>query len=603
MICNSSTYKFLSPEAQATKEIRSIKIEEKDCTDKILQVYHAVPKSNALLLSTVWGRLGMWIKKQPSQVHGQDFRAFLRALNDLMNDTLKKVTKLDCRSTANIIQSLACFILCSDSKMQDTRFHELTEQQQAYQLIEGLKKRTIEISKKMNAIDLSIAAWAFAKLKQTDKNLVLSLRNRAKIVVGEMDVQKVTNLGWAFATFNHQNEEFNRCLTTRLKEVVHQMGPKEVAHTAWTLATLQHVDIEFMQALAKRAQTVAPKMTPQAIANILWAFGILDYYDEDLIHALGSRAIQVVDKMNAQEIANALWALAKLGYTDTFLLKTLATHVLKIYSKMKPKEISMTLWAFAKLHYYDAQLLERLSTRAEEIVHEMNEHELANTAWALATVNHPHTSLVQALSTRVQQTIHHIKLQGIANLLWAFARLHYDHPAIFSSMFEVICREENSLNVEERLCLLTAADYCLCKQWSLSDSTRKYLDSLEKGISQGSSSSSLHQSVSNILTTMGCEASNEQRIGYSLIVDICLDSHKLVIEVDGPIHDHYVRKQRDAFKTYLLEKKGYTVKRVTYRQWNALKGETEKKEFLTKLVGFSGQTQTTPVERKNVAND
>jgi len=64
------------------------------------------------------------------------------------------------------------------------------------------------------------------------------------------------------------------------------------------------------------------------------------------------------------------------------------------------------------------------------------------------------------------------------------------------------------------------------------------------------------------------------RIGYysqyptrtGFVLDFAVPSNRLAIEVDGPTHDTLKSHSRDAFRTLLLKREGWTVTRIHYSQ-------------------------------------
>ena len=146
----------------------------------------------------------------------------------------------------------------------------------------------------------------------------------------------------------------------------------------------------------------------------------------------------------------------------------------------------------------------------------------------------------------------------------------------------------------------------------LSDSLREDCSTAHRAsISSSTQSSRLHMSVSQTLTEMSISHENEFVAAGVLSVDIFIkgdvvvlqqeDNGKnhngVVIEVDGPVH--YLRcgignetggkrttkvKGEYLLKDRLLEKQGYKVLHVPYYDWDKLKNDEERMEYLMKLL-------------------
>ena len=359
--------------------------------------------------------------------------------------------------------------------------------------------------------------------------------------------------------------------------------------TKSTLPLVEDMSARSVATVANAVANVSKRILGTGAQNEPWPIKMLE--------SLAKQALDVVGDMNSQEVANTAWAFATLGVKDDALLDALAKQAVDVIGEMNSQGVANTAWAFATLGVKDDALLDALAKQALDVVGGMNSQEVANTAWAYATLGVKNEDLFDALAKQALDVVGDMNPQDVATTAWSMARMDCRDNDIFTALFT-----RADVVMTSSTCILAlhsvaeALDYFSCHEGDLTP-----FSSLVKIVKDANllepTSSGLHKSVSSTLKSMKVKHLNEQRIGYSSFVDILIAPHKLVIEVDGPHHERPLQRRRDEFKSQLLTVQGYTVCRISYRQWNKFTTPQQKIEYLQQILGeFSSVSTSTPEE-------
>ena len=276
------------------------------------------------------------------------------------------------------------------------------------------------------------------------------------------------------------------------------------------------------------------------------------------------------------------------------LLSEFHQQIMQSKQQLQPDEVVQIAFSCCKTHHYSAKLLEFLAKKTVLLLPQMHSHQLTRVAWSLARLNQCEDTLLQKLIERTTHVIDYLNLEQTATLAWAFARLHWPNPGIFASLLDRASKWTPPYSTVESHCLAVAADYYEAMKWDLNDHKR-WIRALAKYANDNVCTSHFHRQVTADLRERGLRLRNEVRIGYSSIVDILIPKADLVIEVDGPHHEKEEQKQSDNFKEFLLNQKGYSLKRVNLDTWN----DIEKKEsFIAEIHKIHSDKKHKKAKRK-----
>ena len=340
---------------------------------------------------------------------------------------------------------------------------------------------------------------------------------------------------------------------------------QEIANTLWSLATL---GIKPIDLLIQEINYKIKDFKAQEIANTLWSFATLNIKPK-IMNLLVQEIIYKIKDFNAQNIANTLWSLATLGIKPK-IMDLLVQEINYKIETFNAQNIANTLWALATLGI-KPQVIDLLTNEIKFKIEKFNAQEIANTLWSFATLNIK-PKIIELLIQEINYKIKDFTVQGITNTLWSFAVLD-----IFNDTFLQLLKLVNIENMKE----LIQIDYI----YLYLKFEKLYPIHLNHYMITDSKSSALHLDCAKHLKMLNISFENEKEINH-IIVDICIEQYKIVIEVNGPSHyiDHEMIGST-VFKNRLLLKMGWHVLHVPYYIWNKL-NTPEKLNYLTFLLNL-----------------
>ena len=235
--------------------------------------------------------------------------------------------------------------------------------------------------RKGNGQDLSITAWAFARLILDGSCPSFSGRSA--------DASEIS-LPLASWSDIHMAAFIFQLSAARLSTV---MRSQEISNTIWAIAKLS--------ALAEKASgqhyacgededdiphpsqcTGLDQPPPTSLIPLLRSF-LSDGVLRSRVALMAQTGL-----LNHQHIPTIIWACARLRvHDDKGLLEALADSMLKHVRKSKPRGLSMSLWALARLGYQHPALLQAVAgatmIRLNRKDPKFSGQCLANLAWAL----------------------------------------------------------------------------------------------------------------------------------------------------------------------------------------------------------------------------
>lgn len=210
--------------------------------------------------------------------------------------------------------------------------------------------------------------------------------------------------------------------------------------------------------------------------------------------------------------------------------------------------------------------LSALDKAAELATNEMNPSTKRAILCALTTLNYRPQELLTTFANSCQFDVGRMDVEDLVTIAWAFSCLDYKDLQLFKNLLQsnTLNHSGETLSYEGLFALGGVLDHL--KALHLYIQIKPAILTKIKKLQCSTTLSKLHRSVSRTLDIMHISHENEKMIGFSKSVDIAIQDRKLVIEVDGPCHRKKVAK--DEFKTRTLNRLGWFVERISYKQWD-----------------------------------
>ena len=415
-------------------------------------------------------------------------------------------------------------------------------------------------------VNISTCLNKYAKLNKSKlvDPFIYRLMNEMAYQIKNFKAQEIANTLWSLATLGIKPIDL---LIQEINYKIKDFKAQEIANTLWSLATL-NIKPKIMNLLIQEITYKVKDFNAQEIANTLWSFATLNIKPK-IMNLLVQEIIYKIKDFNAQNIANTLWSLATLGIKPK-IMDLLVQEINYKIETFNSQNIANTLWALATLGI-KPQVIDLLTNEIKFKIEKFNAQEIANTLWSFATLNIK-PKIIELLIQEINYKIKDFTVQGITNTLWSFAVLD-----IFNDTFLQLLKLVNIDNMKE----LIQIDYI----YLYLKFEKLYPIHLNHYMITDSKSSALHLDCAKHLKMLNISFENEKEINH-LIVDICIEQYKIVIEVNGP--SHYIDHEMigpTVFKNRLLLKMGWHVLHVPYYIWNKL-NTPEKLNYLTFLLNL-----------------
>ena len=356
-------------------------------------------------------------------------------------------------------------------------------------------------------IDLSLVAWALAKVSQGDQAFYDEVadaivakqyewtrsdtRNIATLLyslalaeqaanhneafcelatavcrrASEFSVQGLTNAVWAFATASYTEQRWFSIVAKEISSrKVEEFEALDVANSLWAFAAVLHHD-SVISILTEIGKGMISDMSAQNIAITAWSLAALELRGDSFFHEAADPFVQRLGECKAQELNNMLWAYATASVRLPWLFLKSANHAMTLgLTEFKTHELSIMLWAHGTAgvcnHTFFNEVVEEiLGGRGIE---SCAPREIANAAWAYSTIiGRCHLPWMTAVAAYSQRHIHEFDMQGIGNVLWSFANVAvYSESLLHEACEETVRRchkDEASHNVAQVLSAVQTA--------------------------------------------------------------------------------------------------------------------------------------------------
>lgn len=309
---------------------------------------------------------------------------------------------------------------------------------------------------------------------------------------------------------------------------------------------------------------------------------------------------------------NTITKLYKESHTTKFKceLSSLAQKTINDITPLihffKSQALTLISFGFASLGIRSDELFEKIAKRSVNIIKYFNPQALTNITWAFAVLNYRNESaFLEAITEQTIKTIDAFDTRHITNMAWAFATLDINNTKSLLLLSKYIRKYLDSLTQDKTVeQAVLFCEYYLMKLEG-SQESNSLLDSLK----------STKQALLNKYPTVKtdeCPSYLQTRVqnslqeieGFSFEIEVPLfaqnskcmltsvdfldESNKVAIEVNGPTHYTQNKKQillgRNNIKDALLTMLGYRVIHIPYFDWDYLKDDIEKTNYLNELL-------------------
>jgi len=282
--------------------------------------------------------------------------------------------------------------------------------------------------------NLSLSAWALAKMGNTDHTWCRNWALRTWRKLKEFETRDMTMVIWAFATVHWRDEAFLRVFCDEVALKSEDYSAQDIGNTLWGLATLSCRNEEALAALSAECFKKAEIFDQQNLSISLWSFATLDYKNMNLLHYLTQLATERIKKFGSQGIANIVWACAKFQFQQKCLLMTVAEEAIPRLDDFEPQHLAIVAWAYATLEFPNRPLLSALCRAASRKMHIFGAQHMANMTWAMATLAHKDEEYLRLLAIRALEQVSAFNPQECSNLAWAFALLTFRDEALLAAL-------------------------------------------------------------------------------------------------------------------------------------------------------------------------
>ena len=344
----------------------------------------------------------------------------------------------------------------------------------------------------------------------------------------------------------------------------------------------------------------------QALSNTLYACGQLGITPPaDWLQRYWHASASKLGEFIPQDFSNTLYACGQLGLTPPadWLQRYWRANASKL-GEFIPQDFSNTLYACGQLGITPpADWLQRFWHVSASKLGEFVPQDFSNTLYVCGQLGiTPPSDWLQRFSDSFERSFPDADRQSVANTALSLAILGLWELPLLRGLWERLCHAL-PLNAND----WSAVDQLVAQQLyqayqaaaverpgllSLPDpellaATRKsWINGLATDVSK---SSRLHADISACLTRMGMAHANErwcERAERSIDIAIEGAGARVALEVDGP--HHFLQNGRQDGSTLLrnrmLAAHGWRVVVVDYRTWIGLKTQTQREEFLRRLL-------------------
>eukprot|EP00668_Euglena_longa_P029999 GGOE01037390.1.p1 GENE.GGOE01037390.1~~GGOE01037390.1.p1 ORF type:complete len:932 (-),score=185.79 GGOE01037390.1:51-2846(-) len=227
-----------------------------------------------------------------------------------------------------------------------------------------------------NPHELSITAWAFAKLGIRQRQLFIALHEEfCRRGLKDWNPRDITNFVWAFAVVQlHPARLLSAILHLPGTAALAKFKPRELSQVAWSLMKLGAADPRFLASIALQVvgngTTLVAKCTPVTTATLAWVFTVEQFVSEPFLSAVARHFLddQQAVTLPPREFSIILWALVYLDVRVEELPLVIRRRVASaaFLERWGPSEVAMVLRSIARLRLADESLLSPVTQRVTQ---------------------------------------------------------------------------------------------------------------------------------------------------------------------------------------------------------------------------------------------
>jgi len=443
-------------------------------------------------------------------------------------------------------------------------------------------------------------AWACAKLGTESPNLFSAIDNRAEWLIREGNPQAVANIVWACATLGIVLPKLFDEVENNSAKIVANGAPQAITNIAWACGRLGVKIPRFFAEIDKHAQRIVKEGNAIDIANTAWASATLGINVPKLFSQVERHSTWFVKESDSQAVSNTVWALATLGVESPKLFAVVDRRIPWLFGGCRTaQEVSNIVWAFGKFGIASQRVFSETEKRSEWIFDDDTPQSIANIASTFAVTGYPAPDFFDALQANIETITSCDDLQGVANICYALVILDLGkkYPSALTSLWNLAISmeyDQAQFTPEALMQLVQVKLYAEADGIKLQEppaELKKLMDNIETYEIQ----SKYQKEVSEVLSDIGFAHEEEVSplsdtgTGGILAIDMACRKQKVAIEYDGP--SHFLRSPATGEVTSIkngptkakrrfLEKLGWKVINIDYKDWMEAKRNSESKEWL-----------------------
>jgi GrpB-like predicted nucleotidyltransferase (UPF0157 family) len=241
-----------------------------------------------------------------------------------------------------------------------------------WQLMDLLEAAALSQLPAMQPQQLSILAWAHARLWNLGDSLLLHEMSRSVArALPKFGPQALSNLAWAFARARHYDGALTAALGRRAGPLLGQFSAAELSNLAWGLLTLRSRQSVLLTAVGKYTMQhcSCSSWDAKACTKIAYAYasgGMPLHRFKGMFRALGDAVLAKpggLAGLNVHEVSQLAQAFAVARVRHKALVGHIASAAVQRLPSMALVDVVQLVWALACLNHRHDQLLAAVSAR------------------------------------------------------------------------------------------------------------------------------------------------------------------------------------------------------------------------------------------------
>lgn len=474
------------------------------------------------------------------------------------------------------------------------------------ELVDALERYAALHMPEFQAQEMANFLWAYAKLGiQPKADVVLALEVAAMNLHEDrfFNLQGISMVIWSFASLSiAPSAPFMARLWDRGADMPRELTPQNISNLLWACTKLGTMSPHFFASLELYLPGKLKDFNAHAIATALWAYSVLGVsipdpimqgFDEVIMSRMGS--------LKGLDISQILVAHANMSIKppSTTMLR-LEEQIVSLISDLSASHIKNILWSYAKFHQAPrGSLFLALENQIGRLEMDARGVDFSAIMWAYGMLRLPPDAMFTMCEARIHAIVKEQKdalsAMDVANCLWAFAAAgRMPSEAFLSTICGIALRmlETGTANSQDawniHLFLLSVELERCQSQLSIVNELRIRLGDRWKNSMMGRETSGFEHDVYVCLTRLTeldytfQESVVDPMSGHT--IDILLEAKdrendkKIALDIVGS--DKFIlgsaRLMGNAhLKQRHLEKLGYVVKQVSFRDWSNLPNQQD----------------------------